>query len=232
MRPVLASLMIAALCVSCAKPADQARAPSTAAAYEADPVVPEPSPPAPATSEPVPVALRIERDTTDESTAGFVAMVRDILLDPRGWQQAGFTFSFSEDAPYRVVLLEPAEADAACRPYNVASFFSCQNGPTVVVNAQRWRTATPSWSGSLHDYRVMVVNHEVGHLLGQHHPRGLCSSPGEPAAVMSQQSKGLQGCAPGSWPLPWEIACAARHEEPLAPGPEDPASTTCTEEPA
>jgi hypothetical protein len=64
----------------------------------------------------------------------------------------------------------------------------------------------------------MLVNHEVGHLLGQHHPADpQCRAPGRPAPVMAQQSTELEGCLPNAWPLPAEIAYARRHVEPLAP---------------
>ena len=63
----------------------------------------------------------------------------------------------------------------------------------------------------------MVVNHEVGHLLGMHHPLVQCPVPGRPAAVMSQQSTELRGCLPNPWPLPDEVERAARHDLPLAP---------------
>ena len=35
---------------------------------------------------------------------------------------------------------------------------------------------------------------------------------------MSQQSTELDGCLPNPWPLDWEVALAARHDQPLAPG--------------
>ena len=114
-----------------------------------------------------------------------------------------------------------------CRPYDVGGKYSCQNGPVVALNADRWRTATPKWTGDLDAYRRMLVNHEVGHLLGQHHPRSHCPGRGQPAPVMAQQSTELNGCLPNPWPLPWEIACAARHEEPLAPGYEKSPRSAC-----
>jgi hypothetical protein len=88
----------------------------------------------------------------------------------------------------------------------------------LLLNADRWRTATPEWTGDLATYRQMLVNHEVGHLLGQHHPAPpQCPHPGVPARVMSQQSTELNGCRPNPWPLAQEVARAARHDLPLAP---------------
>ena len=97
----------------------------------------------------------------------------------------------------------------------------------MALNADRWRGAVESWPGSLLEYQIMLVNHEVGHLLGQHHPAVFCTEDGEPAAVMAQQSSGVGTCLANSWPLEWEIACAARHEEPLAPPYEAEATPSC-----
>ncbi len=177
--------------------------------------------------QPVRIELGIEARTTDPATAGFAEVVRETLTDPRGWQGAGFTFVFLDGAPYRVVLAEGPEVDRLCRPYDVGGKFSCQNGPVVALNADRWRSASPKWTGDLDTYRRMLVNHEVGHLIGQHHPAVHCPRRGQPAPVMAQQSSELNGCLPNPWPLRWELDCAARHEEPLAPGYEDHPRSTC-----
>jgi hypothetical protein len=188
-------------------------------------------PPPPPTTEPEPtlpvvIDIRLERWSQD-GTEGFEELVQETLTDPRGWEPAGFEFRFTEDGPYRVLVAEGSDVDATCAPYTTGGRFSCQIGPTVALNAERWREATPTWTGTLDDYRRMLVNHEVGHLIGRHHARPACGAPGEPAAVMWQQSAGLDGCEPNPWPLPWELACAARHDEPIAPPYEPDAQATC-----
>lgn len=174
--------------------------------------------PTPTPPPPVEVRYRIERRTTDAATAGFGDVVRATLDDPRGWTGADFRLVEDLGAEYRVVLAEGDEVDALCAPYRTGGRFSCQNGPVVALNADRWRHATERWTASLVDYRQMLVNHEVGHLLGRHHPDDpQCPAPGRPAPIMAQQSTELDGCLPNPWPLPEELWAAARHDEPLAP---------------
>ena len=189
--------------------------PAPAGAPDADPTGSTPSID-PGTT---PVRLHVESRARGVPTGQFAAEVADILTDPRGWEQAGFTFLFdgSEPAPYMLVLAEAAEVDELCLPLDTDGTYSCQNGPVVALNADRWRTATPSWTGSLADYRRMLVNHEVGHLLHLHHPLPQCGGIGLPAPVMAQQSSGTGLCTENPWPLRWEVELAARKAEPLAP---------------
>lgn len=178
--------------------------------------------------DPVQIRLRLDRRVADEATAGFAELVRSVLTDQRGWSQAGYVFSFDDaDADYTVVLAEGDEVDQLCLPYDTFGRFSCQIGPVVALNADRWRGAVDSWPTSLDEYRTMLVNHEVGHLIGQHHPADRCPGAGQPAPVMAQQSSGVDPCTANPWPLPWEIACANLRLEPLAPPYERNISLTC-----
>lgn len=167
------------------------------------------------------VEIHVESRVTDPPTDRFLATVEAILTDPRGWQRAGFVFDLGDaEAPYRLVLAEGGEVDELCWPLDTGGEYSCQNGPVVALNADRWRTATPSWTGTLDEYRIMLVNHEVGHLLHLHHPSPQCPGPGFPAPVMMQQSSELGECEANPWPLQWEVDLAGRQLEPLAPPPE------------
>lgn len=77
-----------------------------------------------------------------------------------------------------------------------------------MINDDRWRTGT-QLKLSLEDYRRLVVNHEVGHLLGLFDTS--CPKAGGPARVMQQQSKGgefMGGCTPNPWPLAGERTAA------------------------
>jgi hypothetical protein len=181
------------------------------------PPEPSPSPAAAAPVGPVVVRYRVERRTSDPATEDFESIVEATLSDSRGWSRAGFVLIRDPESPFAVVLAEGPEVDALCLPYVTGGKYSCQNGPVVALNADRWRTAHPKWTGDLPTFRRMLVNHEVGHLLGQHHPTRQCPRAGVPAAVMAQQTTELNGCLPNPWPLEWEIQRAARHDLPLAP---------------
>ena len=94
---------------------------------------------------------------------------------------------------------------------SVGRKYSCADSSQreVVINGRAWDNTTSGWpkdAGRLM-YRRMLVNHEVGHALGQRHRD--CTGNGRKAPVMMQQSKGMNlngyTCKPNPWPLAREL---------------------------
>ena len=59
-------------------------------------------------------------------------------------------------------------------------------GPWIHINYNRWKNGSVESKLSLHEYRIYLINHEVGHLLGLEHPKKPTSGP---CPVMWQQTK-------------------------------------------
>ena len=133
----------------------------------------------------------------------FAREVEQVLGDPRSWGADGrraVQRVDGGDVAFRVALASPETADRLCAPLDTNGYFSCGTGGRAVLNVARWLTGADAYPGPLADYREYLVNHEVGHLFGRGHES--CPGPGQPAPVMMQQTKGLDGCTPVSWPYP------------------------------
>lgn len=132
-----------------------------------------------------------------------IAVVQRILGDRRGWTASGlrrFQRTVPTDAAIRVLIATPATVDRMCAPLRTNGWLSCRRGDTVILNVDRWNGAIDHWTAPLAEYRAYLVNHEIGHLLGLGHAD--CPGTGQPAPVMQQQTKSLQGCRPNGWPSP------------------------------
>lgn len=147
------------------------------------------------------VRIRIEiEDGLGVDPQCFGNAVMNILNDPRGWTASqDVTFQrVDTGADLRLVLASPSLTDRRCAPLNTAGLYSCRNGSSVVLNFKRWKNGADAFAGDVITYRTYLVNHEVGHFLGNGH-RG-CPGAGLPAPVMMQQTKGVGSCLPNGWP--------------------------------
>lgn len=131
-----------------------------------------------------------------------VADVVDFALGhPRGWTNDGVAFQRVDGGAVDMVVrvATPDTVDRLCAPLETNGQVSCRNGTDVVLNQLRWENGVDAYAGDIEGYRVVLVNHEVGHFIGHKHVP--CPGDGQPAPVMMQlYYDGLQGCAANIWP--------------------------------
>ncbi|WP_324274163.1 DUF3152 domain-containing protein [Blastococcus brunescens] len=140
--------------------------------------------------------------------APFAGAVEATLGDPRSWgsggrnsfQRVGAAEVAAGQFDFRVSLVSPGSMETYCPGVGTGGYTSCRYGDRAVINLARWATAVPHYEGDVATYRQYVVNHEVGHVLGNGHVD--CPGPGQLAPVMVQQTLSLGGCAKNAWPYP------------------------------
>ena len=149
------------------------------------------------------------------TTKGDVGSVDDfanaafrILNDEHGWPRAGAVFERSTDGDcdFDLVLSQASEMPSFSPSCSVE--YSCRVDQNVIINDDRWKGAVRSWldaGGDLARYRVMVINHEVGHRLGHIDNETTCAGEGQLAPLMQEQSMHLDGCKVNEYPLDSEL---------------------------
>lgn len=137
----------------------------------------------------------------------FARTVRAVLTDARGWEERdGVHFvnvtpaerAKGESAQVRIVLGSPAYVDRRCLPLRTGGTLSCHADGKVLLNVRRWAQGADTYGDDITNYRIYLVNHEVGHALGHGHRS--CPGAGRRALVMIQQTKSLGGCTAWPWP--------------------------------
>lgn len=137
----------------------------------------------------------------------FASEVRSVLRSGRGWEPVDNVHFVDvspaqdrrgADVDIRVTLASPTTTDELCAPVQTNGQVSCWNGERSVINVRRWLLGADSYGDDLAQYRIYLLNHEIGHGLGHAHVE--CPGPGERAPVMLQQTLGLEGCT--RWPYP------------------------------
>ncbi|MFG2009020.1 DUF3152 domain-containing protein [Micromonospora sp. NPDC048868] len=155
---------------------------------------------------------------TDQDVAAFAATVDEVLGDPRSWIASEELrlrrVAEADVADFTVYLATPETSERMCAEGGLSTegYTSCRLPGQVIINLERWLEAVPDYGAPLEIYRAYVVNHEVGHELGEEHQA--CPAPGEPAPVMQQQTYGLDGCVANAWPY----VDGSRYDGELVPG--------------
>ncbi|NUT53987.1 MAG: DUF3152 domain-containing protein [Saccharothrix sp.] len=131
-------------------------------------------------------AVEVEDGVAVDEQA-FAAFVQETLSDPRGWTARGDVAwrRVAGPAAIRVRLTSQNTARAVCG-FEIPVDVSCRDGGLVHLSAARWVRGAVAFDGDLVSYRRYLVNHEVGHALGEGHRP--CPAHGAPAPVMMQQT--------------------------------------------
>ncbi|MER0446666.1 DUF3152 domain-containing protein [Streptomyces sp. Edi4] len=141
-------------------------------------------------------------DGADVSAAQAALDIQTILSDPRSWAAHGKgRFQLvSSGADVVIKIATPKTTDKLCAAVgDTGGELNCEVTGGVVVNLKRWVTGSPQYDGPPAEYRHLIINHEIGHLIG-YHQHMACPGPGKTAPVMMQQIKGLNGCKSNAWP--------------------------------
>jgi hypothetical protein len=148
-------------------------------------------------------AVRVERELPFDPDV-VARQVQRTLSDERSWiGSRQWRMQLVDDvdrADFTVLVATPKTTDRYCLPLRTWGRLSCQDGSRAVLNARRWAFGASTYDGDVAGYRLYLVNHEVGHVLGLGHEQ--CRRRGARAPVMVQQTKSLQGCRPNAWPSP------------------------------
>jgi hypothetical protein len=145
--------------------------------------------------------IAVEQEVQHVDPVELAAFVQATFAHPGGWT-AGNRWRFQQVGPgesssFTLYFVTPGTRDAYCG--GTDGYTNCRNGARVVINMDRWTKGVPDYGASLETYRQYVINHEVGHRLGEWHE--LCPGPGQPAPLMQQQTLGLHGCVANAWPF-------------------------------
>ena len=131
-----------------------------------------------------------------------------ILNNEKGWTNItgkGFQLTSVEDSDFVFIFATPEKTEELCYPLETNGIYSCRNETEIIINNFRWKEGAVDFGRDIETYRLYLINHETGHLLGWQHKE--CPKEGAIAPVMMQQSKGTNGCLPYGWPV-YEIVYA------------------------
>ena len=124
-----------------------------------------------------------------------------ILNNDTGWTnitEKQFQLTSVEESDYVYIFASPEKTDELCAPIETNSIYSCRKEQNIVLNFFRWKNGAEDFKNDMETYRIYLINHETGHILGWGHVG--CPKEGAIAPVMMQQSKGTEGCIPYGWP--------------------------------
>ncbi len=129
-------------------------------------------------------------------------LIPAILNDSKGWikiTDKEFQLVDNTESEFEFIFASPEKTDELCFPLETNGIYSCRNEQQIVINYFRWVNGAIDFGSDMETYRLYLINHEVGHILGWGHVG--CPKEDALAPVMMQQSKSTMGCVPYGWPI-------------------------------
>ena len=158
------------------------------------------------------ISTRIDNDV-DYPLEQFLKKAKSVLHSAKGWELKGYKFFFVSPSIFNkisnenlkiILRLSTNKTIVKECQFDENEKLSCYNPtttpPNVYINYYRWMNGSKASKLKLSDYRIYVINHEIGHALGRGHVEE-CSCPTCPAPIMMQQTKSIGDCLPNVWPL-------------------------------
>jgi len=130
------------------------------------------------------------------STDAFQYEVINILNFPRGWGKRHLweRTKIKLKADYEINLVTNKYiTNKYGKKFNMLSCAEV-GGRHAYINVERWTNGSVESKLDLPNYKIYVINHEVGHLLGLNHPTDdelQKIPPGSPCPVMVPQTSGV-----------------------------------------
>ena len=138
----------------------------------------------------------------------FRTTVNTILNDVRTW--SCIFVENNENYDFEIILTTPKKIQQICphiserrgRSRKLTNL-SCadRNTDKIYINYNRWIRGSKASKLNIRDYRIYLINHEVGHILGLDHAEPI---KGRLTPVMNQSTLGIGEGLPNMWPLEWE----------------------------
>lgn len=115
------------------------------------------------------------------------------LNHPDGWGHLFEPVSHNEN-----VLIRLCSSSTIKDTCGVPRSLSCAElgGKYMYLNAERWFHGASASNLDLDSYRMYMVSHEMGHILGYDHEK--CPCKGCDAPIMMQQTLGIGECKPNT----------------------------------
>ena len=159
--------------------------------------------------------VTVDRNIKNIKLSNVESCVEYCLSHPQGWMKFGYKF---QQVPTKVGLLNIDNPDINIVHIRVANKTTIQDAcdygelsctqidnHILYVNASRWNYGSKQSGLSIEEYRMYVIFHEIGHILGKLDIDNLHDfQHSSDCPIMYQQSISNGSCFPNIFPLDFE----------------------------